>query len=41
MVWSDWIEKTSNDDIARLNSIHELKCLLMCDPYSVKFLKVF
>ena len=39
-VWIGWIEKTSNDDIARLNSIHELERLLICDHYSVKFLKV-
>ena len=34
-----WVEKTSND-IVRDICIHELECLLMCDPYSVKFLKV-
>ena len=37
----DRIEETSNDYIARLNSMHELECLLVCDPYNVKlFLKV-
>jgi len=37
-----WIEKTSNDDIARLISVRELECLLMCDPFGVKlFVKVF
>jgi len=39
-VWIGWIEKTSNDDIAGLNSTHDLECLLMCEPYGVKFLKV-
>jgi len=36
-VWIGWIVETSNDDIARLNSIHELECLLMCGPFGVKF----
>jgi len=39
-MWIDWIEKSSNDDIARHISFHELECLLMCSPHSVKFLKV-
>jgi len=32
-----WIVKTSNDDIAKLNSIHELERLLMCGLFGVKF----
>ena len=32
--WLDW--ETSNDDISRFTSVHELEHLLMCDPYSVK-----
>jgi len=36
---SDYV-KTSNDDIVRHISIHELECPLMCDPFDVKlFLK--
>jgi len=31
-LWIGWIEKTSNYDIARLKSIHELERLLMCGP---------
>ena len=37
----DRFEMPSNDDFARHNSFHELKCLLLCDPFSVKFMKVF
>jgi len=33
-------KETSNDDIARHISFHELEYLLMCDPYSINFLKV-
>ena len=39
-MWIGWIVKTSNDDFVTHDSIHELERLLMCDPYSVKFLKV-
>jgi len=36
-VWIGWI---LSDDFVRPHSIHGLECLLMCEPYSVKFMKV-
>jgi len=37
----DWFERLSNDAFARQNNFHELKCLLMSDPFSVKIFEGF
>ena len=36
-MWIGWIVEISNDDITRLDSIHELERLLMSGLFGVKF----